>query len=206
MKALWAAAGLLLGCATVPPQVGAPPPEVHGDRSEQRYQETLARFTDHSEIYLGMDTVMFADATFQAMPFREARVRRQASFQEWPEAKLQQTLEEEKAEEQKSNTFFFGEHVADYHWDDFDRSNSIWRIALVTPTGEFTPTKVLRIGRSSLDMRAYYPYMGDFFVAYEIDFPKTDEKGQPVVPPDAQTVTLKVASTLGKAEFKVAAH
>jgi hypothetical protein len=206
MRPLWAAACLALACATVPPQVGTAPPETHGDQSEQKYQAIFARYSDHSEVYHGMDTEMFAAATFETMPFREARVRRQALFQVWPEQKLAAELAQQQTEASQANVFFFGVHLNDYHFNDFDRSRTIWRIVLVTPNGEIAPTKVQRIGRANLDMRTYYPYMGEFWDAYELDFPKTDANGQPVIPPGLDTVTLRVASTLGKSEFKVAAH
>ena len=197
---------LLCACQTTAPGVGLPPPQVGSDAAEAAYQQTLARFSDHQELYSGFDTKMFAEATYQSPAFREARVKRQARFQEWPPAKLQQALLDEQTAAKQSIEFFFGAFVNDYHFDDFDRSNSVWRIALVTPEGQVGPLEVKRVGRADENMRAYYPYMSDFWVAYRIRFPLRFPNGQPVIPEGLKKLRLRVASSLGRADLVVAAH
>ena len=206
MKRLALLALLIAGCATTAPQVGSPPPQVESDAAEALYQKTVARYSDHQEIYAGFDTVLFGATTFQSLPFREARVRRQARFQEWPQAKLSAALDEEKAQATEAIEFLLGVHVNDYHYDDFDRRDSIWRIALATPAGEVTPISIERVGRADLNLRAYYPYMGDFWVAYRIRFPQTLANGTPMISDATQKLVLRIASSLGHAEFQVAAH
>jgi hypothetical protein len=144
---------------------------------------------------------MFTAATFQTWPFREARVHRLALFQVQPTPVEQRHLVEERAEFESFHEFFFGAHVNNYRYDDFDRPNTIWRIALVSGAVETTPVSVQRVGRSNLDMRAIYPYMDEFWVAYRIRFPRTTREGQPVIPPGTSKVLLRLASTLGKAEM-----
>ncbi len=198
--------GLLAGCTTTPPTVGEQAPALPDEQAEQAYQNVLARYSSRQEIYDGFDTRLFAGATLQTPAFREARVRRRGAFQVLPQNKVDELLAEERTESSQVHEFFLGVHANEYKYLDFDFRNSIWRIALVTPAGEVTPSRIRRMGRAHLEMRAYYPYTGVFWVGYEVQFPLTFANGQPVIPPGTGQVTLRVASSLGKAELTVNAQ
>jgi hypothetical protein len=198
--------GLLAGCVNTPPYEGERGPTLKDEAAEQSYQNVLARYTSRQEIYDGFDTRLFAGATLQTMAFREARVRRRAAFQVLPQAKVEELLAQERAEAAQFHAFFLGTHSNEYRFQNFDSRDSIWRVALVTPAGEVTPLRIRRLGRSDLEMRAYYPYTGVFWVGYEVRFPLTFSNGQPVIPPDTQQVTLRLASSLGQAELTVNAR
>jgi hypothetical protein len=198
--------GLLAGCTTTPPKEGERGPALKDEGAEQAYQSVLARYTSRQEIYDGFDTRLFAGATLQTPAFREARVRRKAAFQSLPQPRVDELLAQERADAAQAHTFFLGTHANDYNAQDFDFKKSIWRVALVTPAGEVTPTRIVRLGRSDLEMRAYYPYTGEFWVGYEVRFPLTFANGQPVIPPGTEQVTLRLASSLGKADLTVNAQ
>jgi hypothetical protein len=196
---------LATGCVTTPPTVGEEPPALKDETAEKAYREVLARYSDRAEIYQGFDTRLFASATFQAPTFREARVRRRAEFQRTPAPRVEELLAEERTEATQVHTFFLGVHANDAQYDDFDRRTSIWRVALVTQAGEARPTSIRRMGRTNLDLRAVYPYMGTFWVGYRVDFPTTFPDGTPVLPEGTERVTLRLASTLGAADLEMAA-
>ena len=197
---------LASGCVTTPPTVGSEPPTLKDEAAEKAFQEVLARYTGRAEVYQGFDTRLFAAATFQTPAFREARVRRRAEFQHIPAPRVEEMLAEERTEAAQAHTFFLGVHTNDPKYDDFDRRNSIWRVALLTTAGEARPTSIRRIGRTNLDMQASYPYMGTFWVAYRVDFPTTFPDGTPVIPAGTEKVTLRLASTLGTADLVMAAQ
>ncbi len=194
------------GCASSPPMVGEKGPTVSSTAEEKAYQETLEHYTDHAEVYDLLNTRMFTAITYQSWPFREARVHRMASFQVQPQAMVERNLAIERSVFESTHEFFFGVHLNNYRYDDFDRRNSIWRIALVTDAGETTPSSVERIGRSDLNMRAIYPYMDEFWVAYRIRFARSTASGDPVIPPGTKRMMLRIASTLGKAELRFPAE
>ncbi|MCE9672717.1 hypothetical protein LY474_33410 [Myxococcus stipitatus] len=198
--------GLLSGCSTVPPAVGEQAPKLQDERAEQAYRTLLARYSGQEEIYDGFDTRLFAGVTLQTPRFREARVKRQAVFQMLPAPKVEQLLSEERAEAAQVHEFFLGVHVNDYRYLDFDFKRSIWRMALVTPAGEVTPSRIRRLGRADLEMRAYYPYTSVFWVGYEVQFPTQMANGEPVIPPGTTEVTFRLASSLGQAQLTVAAE
>ncbi|MBN8228242.1 hypothetical protein JYK02_12060 [Corallococcus macrosporus] len=198
--------GMLGGCASTPPSVGEPAPTLDDPKQESAYLSVLDRYSDRKEIYDGFDTRVFAGATLQTPTFREARIHRRAIFQTLPAAKVEQLLAEEMSEAEKFHEFFLAVHVNDYRYDDFAHRNSIWRIALVTSAGEITPMEIRRLGRSDLNVRAYYPYASLFWVTYRVRFPKAFANGQPVIPEGTEQVMLRVASSLGNAELKVHAR
>ena len=77
---------------------------------------------------------------------------------------------------------------------------------LVTPTGAVHPVSVERLGRADMEMRAYYPSTGVFWVGYRLRFPALLSDGKLVVPPGTERVVLRLASSLGKVEMRVHAR
>jgi hypothetical protein len=189
-----------VGCAGVPPVIGEPGAELADPKAEASYQATLGKFTEHREVYSGLDTRLYCAATYQSPEFREARVRRQARFQTWPEAKLDETLAREQAEAAQAHEVVFGVSVVDRKFDDFDSRNTIWRLSLATDQGEVTPLAIKRVGRANQDLRAYYPYLGDFWTLYTVRFPLT-VAGRPLVGPATRALMFRMSSTQAQVEM-----
>ena len=195
-----------IGCSSGPPTVGDPAPALTDVQAEKAYRALLTRYTGQDEIYRGFDTYLFAGATFQTWAFREARVMRQAAFKSMTKAEIEAALAKERSDHEQYNEFVFGTWVVDPTFDDFDRKNSAWRVALVTEDGEVLPSSVERVRRVNDSIRALYPYMGQFWAQYRAKFPKTREDGTPVIKPGTKTVKLVLASSFGVAEMTVSAE
>ncbi|HYV45606.1 MAG TPA: hypothetical protein VFA20_12135 [Myxococcaceae bacterium] len=197
-------------CACAPavamnvPRVGARPPPFPNDAAEAEYRSLVARFSDHQELYDRFDTRFFCWATFQSPRFREARVRRAADFRRIPAAEVEKQLAEERTGAAAAHEVFLAAHFTDPRFDDLDRPRSQWRLALVTPRGEVTPTKVERLGRSTMDQRSLYPYFDEFWVGFHVTFPRAFPDGTEVIPEGTDAVTLRLASALGNAELRLA--
>jgi hypothetical protein len=194
------------GCSSTPPTIGDPAPTLANTVEERRYREVLARYSGQAEIYARLDTHLFAGATFLTWPMREARAMRLASFKAMTDPERAALLLAERDAHQAAHEVVLGVWVVDSRFDDFDRKDSIWRVALVSGTTEVLPQTIERVGRVDLNLRALYPYMGEFWVAYRVRFPRVLPDGGAVVPPGTQAVTLRLASTLGKAELVAAAE
>ena len=201
--AVTAAALSAWGCAWKVPRVGARPPVAAGAGEERAYQELVARYSDHRELYDRLDTRFFAHATFQSWPFREARVRRAAGFRHLPAAEVEKSLAEERAAQEVTHEVFLAAQFQDPRSDDLDHPDSQWRLVLVTPRGEVAPVKVDRLGRSTLDLRSLYPYFDEFWVGFWLSFPRELEDGSETIPEGTEAVTLRMASALGNAELKL---
>jgi hypothetical protein len=157
-------------------------------------------------VYGGFDTRVFAAATYQTPTFREARLRRQAAFQSLPREWMGTTLDRELKETANMHEVVLGVHFNESRYEDLDSARSIWHIALVTSAGEVTPLEVRRMGRGDLNLAAYYPYLDLFWVAYRLRFPKHLPSGGELAPPGTEWLTLRLASSLGKAEMNFPAH
>ena len=197
LAALLLAVGAV-GCAAVPPAIGEPGAQVPDRQAEASYQAALSRVTEHREVYTGIDTQLFTAATYQSPDFREARTRRQAMFQTWPEPKLNDALARERAEAAQVHEVVFGVSIVDRRFDDFDSRNTIWKLYLASDQGEVTPIAIRRVGRANQDMRAYYPYLGDFWTMYTVRFPLTTAAGVPLVGPSTRALLFRMSSTLGQ--------
>jgi hypothetical protein len=191
-------------CRSSPPTIGDPAPELEDAEAERAYREILDRYTGRDEVYSGFDTQMFAGATYQAWPFREARVNRLARFQRTTPEEVQRQLEAERADWEKFHVFELGAWTQDRQFEDFDQRDSVWRIALVTESFEALPIEVVRERRVDQNVRALYPYMGIFWVQYRVAFPRQGVNGSPLIPPGTKQLTLRIASTLGRAELRTA--
>ncbi len=183
---------ILCGCAGGRvPRIGDPAPTARDDAAEVAYQEVLSRVSDRKAIYQGLDTVVFISATWQSEEFVAARVARTAAFRGLGKLEHEQMLKTERDKLKDDTVFFFGVHANDPRTDDFDRSNSIWSLSLMTSEGQLRPVEVRRVGRATADMRSLYPYMDTFWVGYEVRFINAR-------PP----FKLKVASSLGEANLE----
>jgi len=189
------------GCSWTPPSIGDPGAEVADPRAEASYRAALEKATQHREVYSALDTQLYCAATYQSPEFREARVRRQALFQTWPQAKLDQALASERAEATQGHDVVLGLSLVDRRFDDLDSKNTIWRLSLVTDQGEVTPLAIRRVGRANQDLRAYYPYLGEFWTMYTVRFP-TAVAGKPLVGPATQALVFRLSSTQGQVEMK----
>ena len=189
-----------VGCAGAPPAIGEPGAELPDPKAEAQYQAALRKVTQHREVYSGIDTQLFTAATYQSPDFREARVRRQAAFQTWPEPKLDDAILRERADAAQVHEVVFGVSIVDRRFDDFDSKSSIWRLSLATDQGEVTPVAIRRVGRANQDLRAYYPYLGDFWTLYTARFP-ISVGGRPLVGPDTKALIFRMSSTLGQVEM-----
>jgi hypothetical protein len=90
--------------------------------------------------------------------------------------------------------FFFATHVNDSHFDDFDRGNSMWRVALLANGAEVKALSIERLGRTNIELRSVYSYMESFWVGYRVRFPKVTLR-------PGETLTFRAASALGKADL-----
>jgi hypothetical protein len=189
------------GCRSTPPMIGDPPPRLEDPEAERVYREILDRYTGRDEIYAGMDTHLFAGATYQSWAFREARVKRMAQFQRMSVEEIQARLLEERSEWERFHVFELGAWTEDPRFDDFDSKTSVWRIALVANGVELLPVEVKREKRVDQNVRGLYPYMGLFWVKYRVVFPRHGPNGSPLLPSGTKGLTLRLASALGRADL-----
>jgi len=201
VRPLFATLLLLSGCATgaLPPVPGDGPPTVRDAAKENAYQRMLERVTEHEAVYDALDTRIFAQATWQSADFVKARVLRWGEFRDAPRVEVDAELEKERARLKGQTEFFLGIHANDWHFEDFEKKDSMWRVALVKDGQEVLPTSIERLGRTNVEMRSIYSYMESFWVGYRVDFPEVDL-------PAGEKMVLKLASPVGEARLTFTAE
>ncbi len=197
----WTLGLALVSCSTAPPRIGEQPPRMADDAAEAHFQQVLARWTRRAEIYDKLDLKLFIAVTEESVDFRTAKAERLASFLRVPKEGLKAMVDSELTASQQTYDFFLGVHTSSPKWNDFDRPESIWRMALHSDAGEVTPVQVERIGRADLNTRAIYLYLGDFWTAYRIHFPVTFPDGRPLLAAGERQVTLRFSSTVGQTDL-----
>ena len=191
---------LSIGCQTTAPRTGERAPSLDGPR-EGEYQAMLERYTRHAEIYQGFDTRMFIAVTYQSWAFRQARILRRQAFQGQSDAEVATWTRDEKAESESEYAFLVGAHFNENVHDDLDRPKSIWRISLSANGEEVLPLQVERISRASIQLKTFYPYLDEFWVAYRLRFARLRPDGSPVFTGNPASLNLHFASVLGKVEL-----
>lgn len=204
-RAGWALTALLsVACTPGPPRVGGTPPALENVEEERAYRAHLDSVTGSAELYAAFDTNAFLAATLQTPAFRASRARREAAFRSETQVELDARMSKEREAEGLGHEWIVGVNVVDPAHQNLDRKKSSWRVAMVTPTGTYLPTRIERVGRATLGMRALYPYLDTFWVAYRVWFPR-EVDGREVIPPGSAQVTLQLAGVLGSADLVVAA-
>lgn len=187
------------GCASsrIPRVGGEAPPALSDGKAEAAYQAVLDRSTVSKAVYDNLDTQVFFYVTWQSNEFVAARVEREGAFRAQPAAERGRNLEQERARLLGGVEFHLAVSAVDYRVDDFDRPNSIWRVALVVDGQESVPASIERLGRTTPQLRSIYGYMEPFWVGYRVRFPSATLRA-------GQRFLVRVASALGQAEFPFA--
>jgi len=162
-------------------------------RAEEAYQLLLEQHTAEKTLLDGLNTRAVVAATLQQPAFVRARVERTGSLRAWPEDKTQAEWAQERWRLEGLTEFFVGLQTASSRHNELDTRASIWQLSLRVGDAVYFPSALHRVGRSTLDMRGLYPYMGLAWVAYVVQFPVS------LTPPFR--ATLVVSSTLGRAEL-----
>jgi hypothetical protein len=187
----------VVACATarIPRVAGEPSPAETDQALESAYQQTLERYTRSQGVYDYLDTRLFVYATWESTPFMEARVKRYGRFRSVPVEEERAAMEAERLRLRDVTEFHVAVHANDPKMDDFDKPGSMWRVALVVDGRELAPVLIERIGRANTEQRSIYSYMESFWVGYRVRFPRA-----------SGAMTLKIASSVGKAELAFSAE
>lgn len=189
-KLLVLAALLGAGCRTLP----FPDPHYEG-----RYGQVLKKWTRTAAVYSGLETRAFVRVVYLSDEFVSGQAAELADLR--AEKPDQATETAEKMRDQyRAPTIFAVVYVPDKTANDWNERDSVWRIALNLGIGEHAPDKVERFDRPfNAELKALYPYLDEYSVAYRIRFPEPSPTGSERF--TATDVELVVAGAPGKMVF-----
>lgn len=186
-----------LGCATATGPVSLVPAEA---LNPEDYPEVLGRWTRNAEIFDGLFSIMYLNASFHAPELRKAfLIRFPESYGRGSDEAERLTLANPEAETHWE--FFLSASTPHQAHNDLARPDSIWRVSLRADDGPEVEAQVRRVDLNA-NLRAFYPYLTPFASGYGVDFPLTTLEGQPLIQPTTKKLVLRVASALGEAEME----
>ncbi|MEL6189010.1 MAG: hypothetical protein AAFU79_30690 [Myxococcota bacterium] len=186
-----------MGCASTPDPLSLAPTET---LEAQDYPEVLSRWTRSAEIFDGLFSVMYLNASFHAPELRKAFLLRfPESYGRGSDEAERLTLANPDAETHWE--FFLSASTPHQAHNDLARPDSIWRVSLRADGGPEVEARVRRVDLNA-NLRVFYPYVTPFASGYGLEFPLTTLEGTPLIRPETRKVVLRVASALGSAEME----
>jgi hypothetical protein len=150
-------------CRTLP----FPDPQLQGE-----YGVALKKWTRTVALYSGLETRAFVRIVYLTPDFVEAQAKEISRMRAELPDQAAETLARMR-EEYRPPSFFVVAFMPDKTANDWNEPNSVWRIALNLGMGERPPDRIVRYDIPfNAELRALYPYLDDYSVAYLVRFPE----------------------------------
>jgi len=199
----------LLLLAIVAVGCGGGSPRVSLGKPNQRfragdYSDALGRWTRESKIInlTRLDTPLRVRATLFSPEFIAAHVAKYEDLFKIPGRERDALLKKLNEGFKTHFTLVIFAATTDRKWNDLERKDSIWRIALVNDMEQqVAPVEVRKERRITETTRDLYPHVEPFYLMYTFRFPRLQVDGRPLVGPKTRRLVLRFAGPLGKSEL-----
>ncbi len=147
------------------------------------------------KVYRDLDTILIADVFYYDQRIKQDFIQTALS-REWIDAEqAEKMMADSKANEQKEIEFIAGVYTSDKRWNDFEKQNSIWKVAMKTPDGRWiTPSSIEKLKIDKMKDSHLFPFLTEWKFIYRITFPRQDMAG-------ATNYSLRFTSMVGEAAF-----
>jgi hypothetical protein len=202
--ALWTVGLLLLwgsACARREPVRLGPPV---GAYTHKDYDRVLGRWTRRALILRQLDQALEVHATLLSPDFRLAYAARFIHAYRLPPHEAERYRAQVLHEAVTRNEFFVSASSNRFNWNDLEKKQSLWRVALLTDRGvEVSPTKI-KAHKDPPDPRAhaFFPHADIFSKTYRIEFPVSTADGAPVLEPGIRWFALRISGPLGSGQVR----
>ena len=163
------------------------------------YEWALDRWTRSDKVYRQLDSIAFIHVTFHAPEFRKAFALRHKDVY-GPGSEEASRVLMTRPEGEAAHEFFMSVATTDVTWNDFDQSDSIWRVTLQGDDREPVDAQIERI-KVNANLRAIYPFITPFAKTYALRFSLSSLGGVPVLTAQTKRLALRIASALGTADM-----
>ena len=192
----FATIALATACRSLP----FPDPQLEGE-----YGLALKKWTRKVAVYSGLETRAFVRMVYLSPEFVNAQALELSRMRaELPE-QAAATLARMRAD-YRQPSFFAVVYIPDKTANDWNQTDSVWRLALNMGIGERPPDRIRRYEVPfNAEIRALYPYLDDYSVGYLIRFPdpapspSSQAAAERFMPVEAQFIA---AGALGKMLFR----
>jgi hypothetical protein len=172
------------------------------DYEAKDYEDVYERWTRHQEAHADADVALEVWATFKSWDFREAYIERYAQIYSLSDADERTLREAQRKLVAEIYEFHVTAQASNYKWNDLEKPNSAWRVALIDALGhELSPDSVKIEKLPDAVEAVFYPRRTPFTKSYAVRF---------VVPADAAgfagtksgAITLRIESPIGRIELE----
>ena len=147
------------------------------------------------KIYRDLDTILIADVFHYDQKIRRGFVQTVLEEGRIDADQAEKMLAESQANEQKEVEFLAGVYTGDKRWNELEKKNSMWKVALRTPDGRWiAPSSIEKLKLSKMQDAWLFPFLTEWKFIYRITFPKEELAG-------ATGYTLRLTSVVGEAAF-----
>ncbi len=188
-------AGFGAGCVAAAPLV------LNSNRTlgADDYDGVLQAWTRSDEIYHSLDRILFAHATFHSSEVRRAFGLRHPNVY-GPGSEEAARLALTAMDSEDWHQFFLSASTGDPSWNDFSRTDSIWRVTLQVDQGPVVDGQIDKV-KTSANLRIIYPFITDYAKTYRIRFPLATE-GEALLTPKSKVIRMSIISALGTAHLQ----
>jgi hypothetical protein len=196
----------IIAFATACRSLPFPDPQLEGE-----YGKALKKWTRKVALYSGLETRAFVRIVYLSPDFVSSQAVELSRMRAELPDKAAETLARLR-EEYRQPSFFAVVYIPDRTANDWNESNSVWRLALNMGIGERAPDRVQRFEVPfNAELKALYPYLDEYSTGYLIRFPEPAATqsmpgvagARPAVerfnPVEAQLIA---AGALGKMQFR----
>lgn len=173
--------------------------EVWNSGPPPAYDEITAAWTRHNTLRGQYQEALDVSATFKSPDWRSAHAARDADNRQLTGAARDAVFAQAKADMAGPYEVEMLVTTWDRRENDLDHGQkSVWRVVLITDDGkEIEPIEIVRDKRPTFTLRAEFPALGDFAVAYIARFPRT----VPILGPTVHAIRLRMSSERGGVEL-----
>lgn len=167
------------------------------------YEASLQEWTREARIHRGLEVELILSATLKSKAFRRAYAHEYAAAYNLDGQERERFIADHVRAADLGPEFLLAAFVPQEDWDDFDEARSIWRLRLITATGErIRPDEIRRIKRKDAVLAHFFPYVTPWKSAYVVRFPADGSAKTPTETGESDRVTLEITSVLGTARIE----
>ena len=164
----------------------------------KHYDAVLKRWTREGKVIKHFDTNLHAYATYWSWDFTWAYAVKRAKVFRLTPARAKALRAGLLGEKAKHNEFYLAATTQEERWNDFDDSDSIWKITLTNDKGkQVDPTEIEEIDPLTAVHKSFFPYTKLFFKGYIVRFPRRLSDGTEFIPAGTRKFTLQIAGPKG---------
>ncbi len=165
------------------------------------YPKVHKAWTRHVKLVEDVGTVMEIWATLKSWDFRQAYIAKYAKAYDLPEAERAALAKSQHDMSVAAYEIHLIAQSTTDRWNDLERRNSAWRIALLDGNGaELSPASIKVEKLPEIYEGEFFPDRTPFSRSYTVRFVRPESGGDSFAGPDSGKLILRMDSPVGKVE------